>query len=84
MYFANNSPEASWKNIIKENHLTGEHVVHYRLPNAQQSMLERRLSIRAFPTYILMDKEGNVVNMSAPRPEQKGELVKEITKLLNE
>ena len=84
MYFANNSPEASWKNIIKENHLSGENAVHYRLPDAQQSMLERRLSIRAFPTYILMDKEGNVVNMSAPRPEQKGELVKEITKLLNE
>lgn len=83
MYFANRSPEEAWKNVIKENQLSGENAVHYRLPPEQQAMIERRLSIRAFPTYILIDKEGNVVNMSAPRPEQKAELVKEITKLLN-
>lgn len=82
MYFANNSPEASWKNVIKENHLSGENAVHYRLPPEQQKMLERRLSIRAFPTYILMDKKGNIVNMKAPRPQEKGKLVGEIKKLL--
>ena len=83
MYFANNSPEDTWKNVIKENHLTGENVVHYRLPEAQQAMIERRMSVRGFPTYILMDKLGNIVNMKAPRPSQKDQLVKEITKLLN-
>lgn len=83
MYFANNSPEDSWKNVIKENHLTGENVVHYRLPDAQQAMIERRMTVRSFPTYILMDKLGNIVNMKAPRPSQKDQLVKEITKLLN-
>ncbi len=82
MYFANNSPEESWKNVIKEYHLTGENVVHYRLTNEQQAMIERRLSIRAFPTFILMDKEGKIVNMKASRPEQKDMLIEEINKLL--
>ena len=84
MYFANNSPETSWKNVIKEYHLTGKNVVHYRLPNEQQAMIERRFSIRSFPTYILMDKKGNIVNMKAPRPQQKEQLVNEITKFLNQ
>lgn len=82
MYFANRSPETTWKNIIKENKLSGENVVHYRLPDAQQAMIERRLSVRSFPTYILMDKKGNIVNMHAPRPQEKEQLVNEITKLL--
>ncbi|WP_167612616.1 TlpA family protein disulfide reductase [Maribellus sediminis] len=82
MYFANGSPEQAWKNIIKENHLSGENAVHYRLPEQQQSMLERRLSVNSFPTYILMDTEGNIVNMKAPRPQQKEQLVKEISQLL--
>jgi thiol-disulfide isomerase/thioredoxin len=82
MYFANRSPEKSWKNVIKENHLSGENVVHYRLPEEQQAMIERRLSIKHYPTFILMDKEGNIVNMEAPRPQQKDQLVKEINKLI--
>lgn len=82
MYLANNSPEEVWKNIIKDNHLSGQNVVHYRLPNKQQRMLERRLSIQSFPSYILIDKEGNIENMDAPRPQQKEQLVEEISKLL--
>ncbi|KOH46124.1 TlpA family protein disulfide reductase [Sunxiuqinia dokdonensis] len=84
MYFANNSPEASWKNIIRENQLTGENAVHYRLPREQQAMIERRLSVRSFPTYMLIDKEGNIVNMSAPRPQDKKALVSAVTNLLNQ
>ena len=82
MYFANSSPEQAWKNVIKENHLSGENAVHYRLPGPQQSMLERRLSVSSFPTYMLMDTEGNIVTMKAPRPQQKEQLVKEINQLL--
>jgi len=82
MYFANNSPEESWENVIKVNQLTGENIVHYRLPDKQQAMIERRLSIRSYPTYILMDKAGNIVNMKAPRPQLKEELIEEINKLL--
>lgn len=84
MYLANNSPEESWKNVIKENQLTGPNVVHYNLPGEQQKMLERRLSIKFFPTYILIDKEGNLVNLNAPSPKNKNMLFISLEKLLAE
>jgi thiol-disulfide isomerase/thioredoxin len=83
MYFANNSPELTWKNMIKELNLTGENVVHYRLPEEQQYLIESRLSIKAFPTYILIDKEGNIVNSAAPRPSNPMGLLKEIDTMLS-
>lgn len=82
MYFANRSPEEGWKNIIKEYELTSENAVHYRLPDLQQNMIETRLSINSFPTYILIDKEGNVNTMKAPRPSNKEQLVTAVNTLL--
>lgn len=84
MYLANNSPEDSWKNVIKENHLTGPNVVHYNFPREQQELLERRLSVRAFPTYLFIDKKGNIVDMKPPRPSDKEELIKRLNELLKE
>lgn len=82
MYFANNSPEESWKSIIQEYELTGENVVQYRLPNNQQSMIERKFSVKSFPTYMLIDMEGHVVNTSAMHPMQTEDAAKQILELL--
>lgn len=68
MYFANNSPEESWKNVIKSYSLTGENVVQYRLPDEQQALLERRFGVKHYPTYLMIDKNGNVVDTNPPRP----------------
>ena len=62
--------------------LTGENIVHYRLPDQQQNMLENKLSINSFPTYMIVDKEGNIVNHDAPSPRHKDELMAEINRLL--
>ncbi len=80
MYFANRSPEDSWKNVIKEYDLTGENVVHYNLPENQQAMLERRLGINSFPTYMIMDKTGKIVDMNPPMPIQARQLIDELSK----
>lgn len=82
MYFANRSPEDSWKNIIKEMDLTGENVVQYRLPEKQEEIIERLFSVNSFPTYLLINKEGKVVNTKAARP-MLGEIaVQQISELL--
>jgi len=81
MYFASDSPEGTWKNIIKEFDLTGENVVHYRLPNTQQGMIERKLSVYHFPTYILIDKKGNIVNTDAAQPANANEAIRQIKEL---
>ena len=83
MYFASGSSEDSWKNFIKETHLTGPNIVHYNLPPEQQQMLERRFGINSFPTFMLIDKEGNIVDMKPPRPSQTKELINRLNKLLS-
>ncbi|RZL15118.1 MAG: TlpA family protein disulfide reductase [Pedobacter sp.] len=83
MYFANNSPEVTWKSMIKDMKLTGSNVVHYKLPDLQQNLLEQRLSIKGFPTYMLVDKDGKLVSTAAPRPSNPVELVKAVTVLLD-
>jgi len=70
MYLANNSPEESLKNILKTYSLTGENVVQYRLPDEQQAMIERRFGVNSFPTYMIVDKNGNMVDTNPPRPSQ--------------
>ena len=60
LYLANTSPEDSWKNVIKEYNLTGPNCVHYNLPREQQAAVERFLNVDSFPTYKLIDKQGNI------------------------
>ncbi|MDR1610065.1 MAG: TlpA family protein disulfide reductase [Candidatus Symbiothrix sp.] len=62
MYLAHRSPEYAWKNFIKQQQLTGEQIVHYRLPEQQQTLLEQKLNVRNFPTYFIIDRAGNVTD----------------------
>lgn len=59
LYLCNNSSDESWRSVIGEYELTGEHCVHYNLPNAQQAAVEEYLGIRHYPTYLLFDPQGN-------------------------
>lgn len=63
LYLANTSPEESWKNVIKEYNLTGPNCVHYNLPKSQQRAVEQFLKVESFPTYKLIDKQGNIHNL---------------------
>lgn len=64
LYLANNSPQESWENVIKEYNVSGENVAHYNLPSEQQSAIERHLGVRAFPTYKLFDRNGNMLDFN--------------------
>ncbi len=45
-------------------------------------MLEQKFSINSFPTYILIDKDGNITDMKAPSPSRKAELINRCNELL--
>jgi len=60
LYLANRSSDESWKNVIKEYNLTGPNCVHYNLPEDQQAAVEHYVGISGYPTYKLIDKEGNI------------------------
>ena len=80
LYLANNSPDASWKNVIKEYELEGENIVHYNLPTAQQSAIEHYLKVSSFPTYKLIDRDGHVldINISMWNPDALVKLLKSL------
>ena len=72
LYLANNSPDESWKNVIKMYDVTGDNVVHYNLPGAQQSAIEAFLQVHAFPTYKLIDRDGNILDVNADPRDLEG------------
>lgn len=65
IYLANRSPQDSWENIIKQYNVTGENVVHFNLPQEQQTAIENYLQVSAFPTYVLFNKYGNQLEVNA-------------------
>ena len=65
LYLANRSSEESWKNVIKEYNVTGDNVVHYNLPAEQQAAIEHYLGVNSYPTYKLIDRDGNILDMNA-------------------
>lgn len=80
LYLANRSPQESWENVIKEYNVSGENVAHYNLPSEQQSAIERHLDIRAFPTYKLFDRNGNMldINIDARNLDDLVQLLKQL------
>lgn len=81
VYFANRSPMDSWENVIKEYNVTGPNVTHFNLPAEQQSAIEHYLQVYSFPTYKLVDKNGNVLDLQVHARDLNGleELVKTLS-----
>ncbi len=65
LYLANSSPDETWKNIIKEYEVLGDNVVHYNLPQDQQQAIEHFIGISGYPTYRLIDGDGNILDVNA-------------------
>ena len=63
LYLANNSPQDSWENVIKEYNVSGDNVAHYNLPQEQQAAIERHLDIHSFPTYKLFNRDGDLLDL---------------------
>ena len=72
LYLANGSSEELWKNVIKMYDVTGDNVVHYNLPQAQQNAIEAFLQVHAFPTYKLIDRDGTILDVNADPRDLEG------------
>jgi hypothetical protein len=58
----------------------GEHIF---LKTEEFAYLSKQLDIVSVPEYIIIDKNGKIVNYSAPKPFVKGALIDELRKYLN-
>ena len=72
LYLCNDSSDESWQNVIKEYNVVGPNVVHYNLPKDQQSAIEHYLNVHSFPTYKLIDREGNVLDLDVSAHDLEG------------
>ena len=81
LYLCNRSSDEAWKNVIKEYNLTGENCVHYNLPEEQQSAVENYLNIHSYPTYKLIDKQGNIHDLHWLHHEDMKSFLETIDKL---
>jgi len=63
LYLCNQSSDDSWKNVIKQYNLTGDNIVHYNLPPDKQNAIEHFLGVDAYPTYKIIDRNGDVLNV---------------------
>lgn len=82
LYLANRSSKESWENVIKQYEVTGENVYHYNLPEEQQSKVENFLKVSGYPTYRIVDKEGNILNVDIDAREL--DTLEKVVKQLND
>ena len=65
VYLANGSPESGWRSLIEEYNVKGDNVFHYNLPVSQQSEIELFLKVTGFPSYRVVDRQGNLLDVNA-------------------
>ncbi|MBN8663627.1 MAG: redoxin family protein [Chitinophagales bacterium] len=79
-----NADSVKWKNIIYKNSLQGYHI---RMSNQLKTEIIKRFSrplkstgelALIYPTYLILNYEGNVVNFNAPKPSEKEKLLQEL------
>lgn len=65
VYLCYSSTENNWKNVIKEFNIQGD---HYLLTSEQVSYFSKMFDISSAPHYILINKEGRIVNSNFRPP----------------
>ncbi|NQT78368.1 MAG: TlpA family protein disulfide reductase [Bacteroidetes bacterium] len=75
------SERKNWEKMVARYKLKGD---HYYLNEKEYNNLSALFGVKGFPTYILIDKKGRVVNNNAPPPHVGANIYNEIQKLLEE
>jgi len=79
LYVCSDSEEEAWKKVINKFNLKGDHII---LDNDQFSYVRKAYQIPGFPTYLIFNKNGKLIDKNAPRPSSNSiELI--LTRLLN-
>jgi len=67
IYLALNDKESSWKKAVEQEGLS-EIPNNFFITNSKNSKIVEQLKLQLIPRYIIFDKQGNIVEMNAPRP----------------
>jgi thiol-disulfide isomerase/thioredoxin len=80
LYISIDGSESAWKNAVKSIGMNGTLVIS---PGDWSSPIVKYFGINGIPRYMLIDKNGTIVNTDAPRPSSGDVIYNEIIKLLN-
>ena len=70
VYLAYNDTESSWEKAVREENLSTIET-NYLILNSKNSKILENINLRLIPRYIIIDKNGKLVEMNAPRPSDK-------------
>jgi thiol-disulfide isomerase/thioredoxin len=79
LYLCCQSDKKNWENTIKSEQMTGD---QYLLSTDEYNILSKLFNIRGIPTYVLIDKKGNIIEKNASRPSDGSITINEIDRLL--
>lgn len=68
------SDKSVWKMMIENNHIKGD---NYFFNKTQTQIFRAKLKFHGYPTYLIIDREGNLIDKDAPRP-SSGDQIKSI------
>lgn len=75
------SDKTEWKKAMENHHITGE---NYYFDKMQSDLLRNKLKWQGFPTYMIIDKNGNIVDENASRPSSDKEIKMKLIKFMGE
>lgn len=73
------SDREAWKQVIEKQKMVGS---NYYFNKDQSELLIRKLNVAGFPTYLIIGKDGQVVNKQAPRPSSGSVIRTRLSELL--
>lgn len=81
MYISLDEHEEEWKKMIEKKNIKG---THFRINsvNKQDTEVLQKYHVDSVPTYFIIDKEGKLVSIDAPRPSDKKQLHQILNSLL--
>ena len=75
------SDMSEWKKIIIENNIKGD---NYYFDETKSKLIRKKLKVSGLPTYLIINKEGVIIDYKAPRPSTDKEIKKILSNLLKE
>ncbi len=80
LYISIDNNEEVWRKSIEKFNIEGKHAIS---PGGWNSKIARKFRISSIPRYMLMDRDGRIVDENAKRPQKKDELLEDLQRLLD-
>ena len=70
-----------WKKVISQCHIKGD---NYFFNEKETDLFRTDLKFHGYPTYMIMDRRGKLINKNAPRPSSREEIQNVLNKLIRQ